>query len=96
MFFVLLKNQYIFWYLTCPGNLWYYLNGNQTGQTINVGQNSFHTNLDRIQFGNFAGTATKNGMASFEFYLRPLSQLEIIAAMARSRTYPINPNCKTD
>jgi len=128
----------------CPGKFWYYVNGNQAGEAINVGQMLFHTYLgvnfinvkhacfyyecyfgscllrayihrkklpkwhfykkcarkmlmklttDRIQFGCFADLCTKNGMASFEFYLRPLSQQDIITTMARSTTYPVNTNC---
>ncbi len=75
------------------GYVKYYVNGNQIGPSSNYGQNSFHSNLDRIQLGYFSTLGTKNSMASFEFYLRPLSQTEISAAMERSKTFPINPTC---
>ena len=70
------------------GKLRFYVNGNQDVPVIEVGQVLFHTNLDRIRLGSFAGQGVTNGMASFEFYLRPLSQQDIIAAMARSTTFP--------
>jgi hypothetical protein len=71
----------------------YFVNGNQVGPTFNPGQILFHQNLDRVQIGYFEGYGMKNGMASFELYLRSLSQTEIAAAMERSKIYPVNPTC---
>jgi hypothetical protein len=92
----MIVNFFIFKYILpyfILGSITYYANGIQIGQRSNSGQHSFHTNLDRIQLGYFANKGTKNSMASFEFYLRPLSQAEISAAMERSKTFPINPTC---
>jgi hypothetical protein len=58
-----------------------------------VGKVSFHSGLSLAQIGNFAGTPTYQGIASVEFYLRPLSRSEIYVAMTKSKTYPINPAC---
>jgi len=58
-----------------------------------VGKVSFHSGLSLAQIGNFAGTPTYQGVASVEFYLRPLSRPEISVAMTKSKTYPINPAC---
>jgi hypothetical protein len=52
----------------------------------------------------FIGVAKEDGemywmgqsLASFEFYLRALSQIEIAEAMKRSITLPFNPNCTSD
>jgi len=38
----------------------------------------------------------RQSLASFEFYLRALSQIEIAEAMKRSMTLPFNPNCTSD
>ena len=82
--------------LTCTGTLKYYVNGNQVATTFSPGQNSFHPNLNIFRIGSYAGTFMVNGMASLEFYLRPLSQPEIIDAMTRSKTFPINPACNAN
>ena len=83
--------------MTVPGTLSYYVDGNLVGTTFNdLGQIPFHTNLDRIQLGFFLSSGLKNGMASFEIYLRPLSQPEIAAALTRSKTFPLNPTCNAN
>jgi hypothetical protein len=74
----------------------YYANGNQIGLASNFGKNSFYPNLDRIQLGYFSGIGTKNAMASFEFYLQPMTQAEILVAMERSKTFPTNPACNAN
>jgi hypothetical protein len=68
----------------------FYTNGTQVGVTSNVGQIIYipaKMSLVRIGFLN------NQAIASAEIYLRPLSQPDIAAAMARSYTYPINPSC---
>jgi hypothetical protein len=39
------------------------------------------------------GYANRQVIASVEFYPRPLSNLEIAAALDKSKTYPIDPKC---
>ena len=43
-----------------------------------------HVGLGRTQIGDFAGTYAAQSIASLEFYLRALSQTEMIEAMQRS------------
>jgi len=38
----------------------------------------------------------EDAMASIEFYLRPLSRPEILDAMTKSQTYPMNPACNAN
>jgi hypothetical protein len=79
------------------GTLAYYVDGKQVGTIFNdLGQIPFHTNLDRIRLGYFLNSGLKNGLASLEFYLRPLSQPEIAAAMTRSKSFPLNPTCNAE
>jgi hypothetical protein len=68
----------------------FYVDGNNAGTPQAAPQNSFHSGLSLAQIGYFAGAATYQGIASVEFYLRPLSKPEVSAAMIKSKTYPIN------
>ncbi len=68
----------------------FYSDGNPSGANQSVGKFSYNypiMSLARIGFLN------NQAIASAEIYLRPLSQPEIVAAMDRSKTYPINPSC---
>jgi hypothetical protein len=73
----------------------FYVDGNNAGTTQCVGQVSFHSGLSLAQIGNFAGTPTYQGIASVEFYLRPLSRPEVSVAMTKSKTYPIKLVCNS-
>jgi hypothetical protein len=54
----------------------------------------FNLGLGRTQIGNFANTYAAQSMASLEFYLRAMSQTEIVEAMKRSTTLPTaNQTC---
>jgi len=37
-----------------------------------------------------------DAMASLEFYLKPLSQPEVLDAMTRSKTFAMNPTCNAN
>ncbi len=78
------------------GTLKYYVDGFQVGTTFNTGQRTFHSGLNRFVIGYAPGFPTTQAFASLEFYLRPLSQLEVAAAMTNSKTYPLNASCKAN
>jgi len=71
------------------GTVKFYKDGNQTGVTQNVGKFVFASGLSLVRIGHLNNQA----IASVEIYLRSLTDLEIAEAMARSKTYPINPTC---
>jgi hypothetical protein len=70
-----------------------YIDGQQIGSTFNVGQTSFSANLDLVTIGSFGNYYNINSIASAQFYLRPLSQPEIVLAMNQSYTLAYNPKC---
>jgi hypothetical protein len=70
-----------------------YIDGQQSGTPYNVGQSAFAANLDLVNIGRFEGANNMNSIASVQFYLRPLSQPEIVLAMNQSYTMAYNPKC---
>jgi hypothetical protein len=70
-----------------------YIDGQQFGSPINVGRFVFSANLDQVTIGSFEGHTTVYSIASVQFYLRPLSQPEIVLAMNQSYTLAYNPKC---
>jgi hypothetical protein len=49
--------------------------------------------LDLVTIGIFEGAHNFKSTASVEFYLKPLSEAEIILAMNKSYTLAFNPEC---
>ncbi len=71
----------------------FFVDGIQSGQTYNPGPRIFDIGLDRIRIGYFVGYINFQSIASVELYLTPFTQADVAAAMARSKTFPVNSKC---
>jgi len=73
--------------------LQFFVDGIQSGPTYNPGVKTFDVGLNRIRIGYFIGYINFQSIASVELYLKPFSQADVAAAMARSKTFPVNSKC---
>jgi len=71
----------------------FYVDGLQSGSTHNPGQKTFAVGLNRIRIGSFLSYDNFQSIASVEMYLTPFTQADVAAAMARSKTFPVNSKC---
>ena len=88
-----LKLSYLIVFLCVLGQLTIYIDGQPAATPFNVGQTTFAPNLDLVTIGSYFWFYNVNSIASAQFYLRPLSQPEIVLAMNQSYTMAYNPKC---
>jgi hypothetical protein len=75
------------------GKLTFFIDGRPIGTSVFIAQIAFATNLDLVTIGSFESALNDKSTASLEFYLKPLSQAEIIIAMNKSYSLAYNSDC---